>query len=149
MRVGDLLQGNVKEVLDYYGIINSTLIKLTRTSEAIEKLIPGEPSDLRKDEYSSNWEAIEALAKVFKSEADYLDSMQGKIIIAIEKLRGKANQIMSVDKRSAKEIEEVMRLIKIAHEESDKVNVAESKQIALLGAKLDAVQASLRMLPAS
>jgi len=122
---------------------------LTRTSEAIEKLIPGEPSDLRKGEFSSNWEAIEALAKVFKSDADYLDSLQGKLIMGMDKFHGKANQIMFIDKRSAKGIEEVIGLIKIAHEESNKVNAAERKQIALLSAKLDAVQASLSILPTS
>jgi len=139
MQVGDLLQDNIKEILDYYDTINNALKKLTRTMEAIQKQIPGEPSDLREGEYSSNMEAICALKDVFKSDADYLDSVQGKLIIGIEKFDGKAKQIMSMDKRSAKGIEEVIRLIQIAQEESNKVNDAEKEQRILLKAKLDAV----------
>ena len=139
MQVGDLLQDNIKEILDYYDTINNALKKLTRTMEAIQKQIPGEPSDLREGEYSSNMEAICALKDVFKSDADYLDSVQGKLIIGIKKFDGKAKQIMSMDKRSAKGIEEVIRLIQIAQEESNKVNDAEKEQRILLKAKLDAV----------
>jgi hypothetical protein len=145
MRVGDILQENIKEILDYYATIHSTLIKLTRTSEAIEKLIPAELSDLQKDEFASNWEAIEALARVFKSNADYLDSVQGELIISVDKFHMKAKQIMTIDKRSIEEIEEVIGLIKAAHEESDRVNGAEKGQIASLNARLDAVQASFNI----
>ncbi len=145
LQVGDLLQENIKEILDYYEIINGLLNKLSRTMGAIQAQIPNEPSDLRKDEYSSNLDAIDALGAVFKVDADSLDFVQGKLKASIERFRKKSNQIAALDKRSMREIEEVIRLIQNAQEESDKVNSAEKEQGKLLQTKLTAI----RELPAS
>jgi hypothetical protein len=139
MKVEDLLQENVKEILDYLDAANRIWIEMTHSFKTIESFIPAVPSDLIKAEFSRNLEAIKALIHVNKKHSTNLNDIQNKLkdkIIIYTKL---AMRIESMDIRAANAITEVTNKIDAAQIETNKLSADAEEQIAKVEAKIDIV----------
>ncbi|MCX6571732.1 MAG: hypothetical protein NT006_10020 [Candidatus Aminicenantes bacterium] len=118
MKVGDLLQENVKEILDQYDAINNVLKQTTEDSKAIESLISHAASNVSVDELKNISRATGALFDKKDKQGEDLVALQKKLSESVKKYQAKAGQIIVFDKRASKAIDEVSINIEKAGEET-------------------------------
>ena len=136
MRVGDLFQKDVKEMLDYFDRESKLLRKLTRTLEAAESFIPADPSNLGKDEFSNNREATMALMEDAESYAGQSLSLYEELTKSIHRYSEKDRRIMLMDKRSVGELEGITSKVEMAQSELKSLLTAAEAQILKFKAKI-------------
>ncbi|HYA85871.1 MAG TPA: hypothetical protein VEI57_02245 [Nitrospirota bacterium] len=136
MRVGDVLQQEVKETLDSFNKEQRLLIKLAHTLEAAESFIPADPSSLGKPESSIQREAVQALMEEVDRYASQMRSQYGNLSKSLKRYAEKDKRITLMDKRSVGELETILNKVEIAKRELESSLAAAETQIARLRAKI-------------
>lgn len=140
MKVGDLLQENVKEILDQYDAINNILKQMTEGSKAIESLLPLVTSKTSPVDLESISKAVEALFEKKDKQINDLEVVQKKLSESTKRYMAKARQITAYDKRASKPIDEVTIKIEKAGEETASRFTVDSEVRAKIKARIKELQ---------
>lgn len=137
MRVGDLLQEDIKEILNYYDRENNLLRKLMRTLKSVESFVPTDAASLEKNEFLKRSEAAVALMKDAERQANQLNLLDEESMKRIQKYSEKAKFIISMDRRTARGIGDITKKIETAQKELKGLIETTRAQVSKLGTTID------------
>jgi hypothetical protein len=139
MQVRDLLQEDVKEILDYYDGVNKLSKEVIQSHKTAESFIPAVPLDLKNAELLRDLQASRALIIVSKGYLKDMTSLHKELIRSIRTFARKATRIALMDIRAAKGIEEVAKKITEAQNDAENLLAAAREQVEKVELKTSAI----------